>query len=276
VYGGNTSCVEVRSAGEIIILDAGTGLRPLGLALAAEFADEPIEATLLLSHTHWDHIQGLPFFSPIYRPQNRLRILGYEGARNGLCNILSSQMDTPYFPIGLRELPANLQIEELKTLNFRVGAVRVCAHYANHPGICVGYRLFTPHGSIAFFPDNESRHGLYGPEKALDTPTQARARAQDQELAGFLRGTNLLIMDSQYESPEYVDHVGWGHGCLDDVVVLALRAEARHLFLFHHDPGHDDARIEQMTASARRMVANRGATLEVDAAREGMEIRLGA
>ena len=274
VYGGNTSCVEVRAAGEILILDAGTGLRPLGQELTAEFAEVPIQATLLLSHTHWDHIQGLPFFSPVYKPQNQLRILGCEGARNGLSNILSSQMDTPFFPIGLGELPANLKIEELKSLEFSVGQVRVQAFNANHPGICVGYRLFTPQGSIAFFPDNESRHDLYGPDPARDTPAQARARAEDEKLVEFLRDTDILIMDCQYDSTEYANHVGWGHGCLDDVVTLALRAQAKHLFLFHHDPDHDDARIEQMTASARGMVARQHGFLKVNAAQEGTEVRL--
>src|SRR4051812_13765624 len=111
-YGGNTSCVEVRADGELIILDGGTGLRPLGRHLVQEFNGKPLKLTLLLTHTHWDHIQGLPFFSPFYEPKNHLRILGYEGARRGLQNVLSGQMESPYFPIGLPEVPANIQIEE--------------------------------------------------------------------------------------------------------------------------------------------------------------------
>src|ERR1700704_4303878 len=136
-YGGNTSCVEVRADGQIIILDAGTGLRLLGRQLLDEFGDQALDLTLLLTHTHWDHIQGLPFFLPVYKPQNQLRILGFEGARHGLDNILAGQMESPFFPIGLREVPANVRIEELKDLNFNVGPVRVQACFANHPGLCV-------------------------------------------------------------------------------------------------------------------------------------------
>ena len=270
IYGGNTSCIEVRSGDEIIILDAGTGLRPLGVALAAEFGQTPMRATLLLSHTHWDHIQGLPFFSPMYQSRNRFRILGYEGARNGLRSVLSSQMDMPYFPIGLKELPANLQIEELKDLAFTVGPVRVQAFYANHPGICVGYRLFTPQGSVAFFPDNELRRS---PSGAAVSPAGGEDNP-NRELIQFLRGTDLLIMDSQYDAVEYPEHVGWGHGCLNDVVSVALLAEVKHLVLFHHDPNHEDAKIQAMAECARRIVIDRKATLAVDAAREGAAIQL--
>ena len=126
-YGGNTSCIEVRVGNQIIILDAGTGLRLLGKELLREFVDQPLDLTLLLTHTHWDHIQGLPFFMPVYRPQNRLRILGFEGARHGLENVLTGQMESPFFPIGLRDVPANVRIEELTKMGFALGDVEVQA-----------------------------------------------------------------------------------------------------------------------------------------------------
>src|SRR5207253_6043599 len=154
-YGGNTSCVEVRADGEIIVLDAGTGIRALGLALEKELGPGTIKLTLLITHTHWDHIQGLPFFSPAYNPKNLIRILGYEGARAGLSTILASQMETPFFPVSLRQLPSHLAIEELKEMEFHIGTVKVQGKFANHPGICAGYRLFTSAGSIAYMPDNE-------------------------------------------------------------------------------------------------------------------------
>jgi phosphoribosyl 1,2-cyclic phosphodiesterase len=271
-YGGNTSCVEVRVEDQIIILDAGTGLRPLGQALANESTRYPLNVTLLLTHTHWDHIQGLPFFAPVYRPRNRLRILGYKGARQGLNHILSGQMENPFFPIGLRDLPANVRIEELEEPEFRLGKVRVRACRANHPGVCVGYRLFTPEGSIAFFPDNECRGELGGSD-----PTQRNklgARNGSSSLLEFVRGVDVLIMDAQYDRAEYRSHVGWGHGCLDDVVRLALHAGVKRLFLFHHDPNHDDAKVAQMAAHGRKLVAAGKGRLRVEAAREGLTVEL--
>lgn len=272
-YGGNTSCVEVRVGGQIIILDAGTGLRPLGRALLSEFGEQSLDLTLLLTHTHWDHIQGLPFFQPVYKPQNRLRILGYEGARRGLDSVLSSQMESPFFPIGLRELPANVRIEELKDLDFTLGAVRVQTCFAYHPGVCVGYRLSCSGRSLAFFPDNELRRA--SPAARADAAAAAGfASEENRKLVEFLRGVDALIMDTQYDSREYQEHTGWGHGCVDEVVALALQAEVGQLFLFHHDPDHDDAKVTQMTEHARRLVAEKGGRLKVDAAREGLAVEL--
>jgi phosphoribosyl 1,2-cyclic phosphodiesterase len=274
-YGGNTSCLEIRAGDQIIILDAGTGLRLLGRELLAEFGERPLELTLLLTHTHWDHIQGLPFFMPVYKPQNQLHILGYEGARNGLGGILTSQMESPFFPINLHEVPANVRIEELKQTEFKLGGVKVQAFAAFHPGTCVGYRLQYAGCSLAFFPDNELKHGSCDPTPVNDYD-RASTRKAIQQLEDFLRGTDVLVMDTQYDREEYKDHIGWGHGCVDEVVHLAMQAQVNQLYLFHHDPDHDDAKITQMVEQARRLVAARNGSLKVDAAREGLTIELAA
>jgi phosphoribosyl 1,2-cyclic phosphodiesterase len=277
-YGGNTSCLEIRAGKQIIILDAGTGVRPLGRDLAAEFGEEPLDLTLLLTHTHWDHIHGLPFFQPLYQPQNRVHILGYEGARNGLKSVLSQQMDHPFFPVGLREVPADLAIEEIRDLSFGVGPVQVAACAAYHPGHCVGYRLSFSGRSIAFFPDNELRRTMPGTGDTEGVRRVGReyARDEDGKLLGFVRGVDVLVMDAQYDREEYRRHIGWGHGCVDEVVALALDAGVKNLFLFHHDPDHDDARIAQMTAHARHLVARQKGALQVEAAREGLGMELPA
>jgi phosphoribosyl 1,2-cyclic phosphodiesterase/ActR/RegA family two-component response regulator len=276
-YGGNTSCVEIRSGGQIIILDAGTGLRLLGHSLIAEFDNRALDLVLLLTHTHWDHIQGLPFFLPLYRPQNHLRILGYESASRELATTLFTQMETPFFPFQREKLPANVNVEVLRELEFTVGPIQVKACFANHPGICVGYRLFTPRGSIAFFPDNEPYQSGIASESASQSEDPGRrsfAQNLEDKMLGFIHGTDVLIMDAQYDEEEYRQHMSWGHGCLDDVVLLALRAQVKRLFLFHHDPTHDDAKISQMVTRARELVASRRGGLEVEAAREGSRIEL--
>jgi phosphoribosyl 1,2-cyclic phosphodiesterase/CheY-like chemotaxis protein len=276
-FGGNTSCIEVRAGNEIIILDAGTGLRPLGASLLAEFDGEPLNLTLLLTHTHWDHIQGLPFFRPVYQPQCRLRILGYEGARKGLVHVLSGQMESPYFPVLFDELPGNIQIEELKDMEFTVGEVRVQSWFANHPGICVGYRVNTRDGSLAFFPDTEPHTRVHN--TATGAEGQAAldyARAQEQKMVNFLQGVDALILDSQYDCDEYQEHIGWGHGCVDSAVELAIKAGVKKLFLFHHDPEHDDAKVESMVVHARKLVGKAKASLQVEAGREGDAVELAA
>lgn len=256
-YGGNTTCVEVRRGSEIIILDAGTGLRKLGQALLKEFKRHPLNLSLLVSHTHWDHIQGLPFFAPIYESRCRLRILGCEGARNSLVGALTGQMESTYFPVPFSKLPSNIEIEELRSFNFAIGPVLVSAQRANHPGLTVGYRLFSPEGIIVFFPDSEPRAG-----------------SGDREMIDFIQGADVLILDSQYDRAEYRRHTGWGHGCVDDSVALALKAGVKKLILFHHDPDHDDKKMDALVKYGRQLVARAKGTLKVEAAREGMVIEL--
>jgi phosphoribosyl 1,2-cyclic phosphodiesterase/CheY-like chemotaxis protein len=269
-YGGNTSCIEVRADGELIILDAGSGIRPLGTSLRNEFGGQPINLSILISHTHWDHIQGFPFFMPAYDPNNQVRILAFEGARKGLEATLASQMESPYFPISMQQMPGNLLLQELKDMEFPIGKVKVKASFMNHPGICVGYRLETSGGSIAYMPDNE----LFRRQRTGGPSDTHFAERQDQKLVDFIRGVDVAIMDSQYEAGEYAEHVGWGHSCVDDTVDVAMEAGVRHLFLFHHDPDHDDARVSKMLARARQQAESAGSKIAIDAAREGLEIVL--
>jgi len=276
-YGGNTTCVELRVDGQLIILDSGTGIRLLGQHLAEEFRGRSLELTLLLTHTHWDHIQGFPFFAPAYGANNRVHILGYEGYRKGLESTLAVQMESSYFPVGLRQMPSSITFAEQREMDFRIGPVRVRSTFANHPSVCVGYRLDTSTGSIAFLPDHEafSRMRLHPRSDGLKgQETFDYCRAEDQKLVEFLRDVDVLMLDSQYDEAEYQSHIGWGHSCYEDSVATAIAAGAKHLFLFHHDPMHDDARVSRMVGHARELAANRKSSLTIEAAREGLEMPL--
>jgi len=279
-YGGNTSCVEVRSGRDIIVLDAGTGIRKLGLSLVEEFKDRPIQLHVLLTHSHWDHIQGFPFFPPAYNLNNTVTICGYEGARQGLQSTLSTQMENPYFPISMQQMPGAITIRELKELNFKVGEISVKAHFLNHPGICAGYRLFTPGGSISYLPDVELFQQLRTRAKASGSSMNRQeletVPEEDLNVLEFVRGSDVLIIDSQYDSAEYAEHIGWGHSCFEDGVTLAMQGQVRRLFLFHHDPDHTDEQVSRMVARARETVQRHHSSLIVDAAREGCEVVLPA
>ena len=274
-YGGNTTCIELRADGELIVLDAGSGIRPLGVALNQEFQERPINLSLLITHAHWDHIQGFPFFKPAYDPKNEIRILGFDGAGATFREIITEPMRSPFFPIRMRELSAETEITRLTEMKFSLGKVDVHAAFVNHPGVCAGYRLFTSTGSIAFLPDHEPYefflHAAPGnsltPEQAKEIATNEHAR-----LVQFLRGSEILVLDSQYRDKEYQTHIGWGHGSVSSAVSLALEAEVKTLLLFHHDPSHDDKTVDTMVEAARKLAAKSGKPLQVIGAQEGSEL----
>ena len=277
-HGGNTTCVEVRADGEIIVLDAGSGIRALGIALEKEFRSQPIKLSLLITHAHWDHIQGLPFFAPAYEKKNDICVRGYDGVDTSFGEIMAEPMKAPFFPIAMRELSAKIDIQKLTETEFSFGKVQVRARFVNHPGICAGYRLFTSAGSIAFVPDHESYRFLHAAKANDMSPEQAKRTATEEriKLVEFLHGSDILILDAQYTDEEYETHIGWGHSSISSAVSLALDADVHRLLLFHHDPNHNDATLDAMLNDARRLVRESGKQLQVDSSREGEEVSLAA
>jgi phosphoribosyl 1,2-cyclic phosphodiesterase len=189
-------------------------------------------------------------------------------------------MESPYFPISMKQMPGTITIHELKEMKFRVGAVEVEAHCLNHPGVCIGYRLSTPGGSISYLPDVELFQKLRARWKEAAEPAPAGAfdsvPEEDRAALEFVRDSEVLILDSQYDASEYGQHSGWGHSCFEDAVTFAMEAGVRRLFLFHHDPEHTDEQIARMVARARAMARRRHAPLLIEAAREGREVVLAA
>lgn len=268
-YGGNTSCVEVRSAGgTTIVLDCGTGALSLGSDLMRR-GTGPIRGHLLISHTHWDHIQGLPFFVPLFVPGNEWDIYAPHGFLQSVRETLAGQMQHTYFPVDLDQLGATIRYHNLTEGVFTVGDVRVQTRYLNHPALTLGYRLEADNVSLAYCCDHEphSRPLAYGSGEVGD---------QDSQHIAFVAGADLLIHDAQYRAPEYEGKIGWGHSTLEYVTAIARLADVKSLAFTHHDPSRDDETIDREVAKARAALKAEGAALDICAAAEGQVIELHA
>ncbi len=246
-YGGNTSCVEVTAGDQVLILDAGSGIRELGDDLAERSGSGQVEATILFSHTHWDHIQGLPFFVPAFSAGNYIRMIATKGKSARVDRALRNQLDPVNFPVGLDQMRGLGCIEELASDHEALGAFTIGVTDLSHPGGCAGFRIEANGASMAYLPDHEPFESICLPPRS--TICEVRRR----ELIEFVRGVDLLILDTQYTETEYPHKIGWGHGCLPDSVALAVEAGVQRFALFHHDPGHSDDQIDAMVERARRL-----------------------
>lgn len=273
-YGGNTSCVELRHQDQLFILDAGSGIRLLGNELLK--AGKPVKANIFISHMHWDHIQGIPFFTPAFLPQNHFTFYGAQDSDKNLLKIIADQMDPTYFPIELKDMAAHLEFRTLSEGFYTIDGVRVQTMYVNHPGNALGFKFFLNGNSLVYISDNEPFN-----QDTIDNQ-QSHENADDvilgedgnQKLIHFLAGTHTLVHDAQYNSDEYAQKITWGHSPLNFTVQIALQAGIQRLVLFHHDPMHDDETVDEMLRSARALAAESGRTLEILAAKEGLELHI--
>jgi phosphoribosyl 1,2-cyclic phosphodiesterase len=271
-YGGNTPSIEVRTpGGSLVLLDAGTGIRELGRALIARANGSPITGDIYLTHAHWDHIQGFPFFAPAFQRGNRFTIWGTKSLAASIRRVVRDQMSPVVFPVAFEELAATFDFRELVDEHHVNEGFDVRAFSVRHPGGALGYRFAsrtsgnTDGGSaFVYISDNELRAG-----DASASGDRWRAK-----LVEFIRGARVLIHDATYTEEEYETHRGWGHSTYGDAVALALESGVETLVLFHHSPDRSDDELDARLNECRAATARSGRTLRIVAAAEGLELEV--
>ena len=270
-YGGNTPCVSVRNKDILIIFDAGTGIRELGLDLLDELQREgeipPIH--LFLSHTHWDHIQGLPFFMPLYSEKTNMIIYGSSRKEKFLESILHDQMGFEYFPVSMSSLKADMSIKEIGEEKIQLGKMTIdFQEQIYHPGGSVRYRVFLNGKKVVYATDIEL-------DKMFDVAKEnEKGRAHVEEFMDFIFGADLLISDGQYTEDEYSQKEGWGHSSVKILLDTAFESNVKQLAVFHHDPQHSDKFLDELYMKYRSKYNDGNRKMKLFWAREGMSIAI--
>ena len=255
-YGGNTSCVEIRGGnGPIAIFDAGTGMRNLGEDLLRQFPGQKIKVNIFLTHYHWDHIQGLPFFGPLYQEGSEITFHASEKL-GPLRERLRRQMSAPYFPVDFDSVAARLRFVEMDGTSVQAGDLRVRCFPMHHPQGASGYRIESPAGVVVYASDLE--------------PGNAE---MDRVVRESSEGADALIYDSQFTPEEYEAHKGWGHSHWREAAAVARDARVKELILFHHDPSHDDSAMNRIEEAARGLFERTSAAREIIAPSAGGPMR---
>jgi len=273
IYGGNTTCIEITTDNnDLIILDAGTGIHPLGQELLKKL---PVTAHLFITHTHWDHIQGLPFFSPIFIPGNEIQIYGgLDPVTNeGIERALGVQLQYSYFPIREAELNAKVEYNTIKPgESISIGDAKVTPILLSHPVLNFGYRIDCDGQSTFFTGDYEPVFNIYQPEDDEYDEYQSFIDQKQQEIILAMKNVDALIIDSSYTVEEYVAKKGWGHGTYASAIELAGKAKVKKLFFTHHEPTRTDDQLEHIYGQLLK--DNPGLEFEVVLAKEGPDIFL--
>lgn len=259
-YGGNTTCVEVRlEDGSLIVIDAGTGIRCLGDTLLK--AKGPKKVHLLLTHAHWDHLQGFPFFVPAYMEEYSILVRGGPLANKSLEAFLAHQLDPPYFPVPFRDLKASFDFQQENGLCLSIGDVDIVPIGLKHPNGGYGYKFIEEDKTFVFLTDNEI---------GFDHP----GGLSDAEYAEICRDADLLFHDGQYTEQEYEISRGWGHSTFRAVTDLGISAEVKRLGIFHHDPRHLDQDLDRYVEGCKKRISREKSRVECFGTKEGMEISL--
>jgi phosphoribosyl 1,2-cyclic phosphodiesterase len=270
-YGGNTTCLEIRHGSTVVVLDAGSGIRELGESWLREFQD-PIQASLLLTHLHWDHIQGFPFFAPAYQPGNALTIYGEERPSGGIRQLLGSQMQGDYFPTPLSAMRAKLEFHATAP-EFTIDDLQIRTCKLPHPGGSLGFRIEAD-GAV-FILATDCELDLVAQNADEVQKDHNAERRYDPQFLEFFRGADLLVIDCQFLDAEYPLRRGWGHNPVACVVDLCMQVNPKMLALFHHDPQHTDEMVASMVMDVFQRLENRGARdMLIFAAREGVTMQV--
>ena len=275
-YGGNTPCLEVRlHKGNLVILDAGTGIRGLGDALMA--TGESVKAYIAISHPHWDHIHGFPFFKPLYISGNEFTIIGAQSPKLHLRQMISDQMDKTYFPIQLNELKAKIKFHPVTEESIPIFDATLVSLFVNHPAFALGYRINVGGHSLVYISDNEPfdrevARSIKNVDKKIVAAYMKVKGDPNQRIFDFCRGADILIHDTTYTPEEYVNHVGWGHSHYLFSLKIADEAAVKRLVLFHHEQTHSDEKVDEILNTCLREIRTRNYKFECIAATEGMEL----
>jgi len=268
-YGGNTPCVTIEDQDTRIILDAGTGIRNLGIELVreAESRKQLLGIHLFLSHTHWDHIQGLPFFQPAYLKDTKVTIYGSPKKESFLASVLKRQMDYEYFPVSMSALTADIRIQEMSEENIHLGPIMVdWEEQAFHPGGSVRYR-FNAYGKKIVYATDVELDLIFG----KDSRSKGK-KAAARDYLQFVQGADLLIADGMFSEEEYPSRVGWGHPSIPAVIEAAAKAEVKQLAIFHHDPQHSDKSLDELWVKYRSRYLAVLHKMDLFWAREGLTL----
>jgi len=270
-YGGNTPCVEVRYDDSLMVFDAGSGIREMGMSWLDEFSGRAIDATLLFTHLHWDHIQGFPFFACAYDPHNSFTIYGEDRPNAGVEQLLSGQMSGDYFPIPISAMQAQIAFRTVSE-QFDVGGTTIKPFPLPHPGGALGYRVEADGSVFVFATDCELDQIATNHEELKDN--HLAPRQYSPELLEFFRGAQLLVIDSQYTDELYQARVGWGHNSIATVVDLCTQVTPDMLALFHHHPQSTDEIVAEIADETAKRLHHEGQSVLVFAAREGLTVKV--
>jgi len=257
-HGGQTSCMGITTQNTVCVLDAGSGIRDLGLEL---MKSNIRDVHLFITHTHWDHIQGFPFFSPAYDPSFKITVYGAQGFGKDLKSLFSGLLDRDYFPVQMENMRAWLNFVQLGPEPVELPGMRVTWEFANHPGATVGYKVDLGETKIAWVPDNEFLEGYTGSPDLISADHERVAPFQ--KMIEFLSGADWLMHEAQYTNEEYPTHIGWGHSSLSNACLLARLARVRRWTVIHHDPAHDDCFLESKLNLTRQLLERVGHPIPV-------------